>query len=279
MFGGNEASELSRALVLQPSSVVIAALSIIRVKNFQSGIYSNLHSVDALRGLRKICLRYSSATPRAKTKASSSSTLLSPPNYILLPSPSQEMKPNRFAFLLDPPTPPKSQHYVQTSILHSTPLAKGASDLYFFPPREPWSTTPSRPKSIFLFLPGQLVHCFSYPMSADALPSTTWTLPGNPGLLSYYVPFLTTLSLSPTFPPNCAILALAHVGHSPQLEVPELIGLNGVVESELAVVDELLEIVGTEGKLGLCAHSMGCWISVEVSSPSYRIPMNFEGKG
>lgn len=91
------------------------------------------------------------------------------------------------------------------------------------------------------------------------------TILGNPGLLSYYIPFLTTLSLSPTFPPNCAILALAHIGHSPHLEVPQLIGLDGVVESELAVVDELLELVGTEGKLGLSAHSMGCWISVEVS--------------
>ncbi|KAL7418141.1 hypothetical protein BDY24DRAFT_374212 [Mrakia frigida] len=150
------------------------------------------------------------------------------------------MKPNRFAFLLESPSLPNGQHFIQTSILHSTPLAKGPSDLYFFPPREPWSTTPSRPKSIFLFLPG------------------------NPGLLSYYIPFLTTLSLSPTFPPNCAILALAHIGHSPHLEVPQLIGLDGVVESELAVVDELLELVGTEGKLGLSAHSMGCWISVEL---------------
>lgn len=96
----------------------------------------------------------------------------------------------------------------------------------------------------------------------------TASVPGNPGLLSFYVPFLTTLAQSPLFPPNCAILAIGHVSHAPHLDQPEggPVGLEGLVQTQLAVVDELREILGQGGKLNVGGHSMGCWVAVEVST-------------
>ncbi|KAK4703826.1 hypothetical protein P7C70_g2392, partial [Phenoliferia sp. Uapishka_3] len=95
-------------------------------------------------------------------------------------------------------------------------------------------------------------------------------IPGNPGLPSYYTPFLTTLSAQI---PTAAIFALGHLGHSPAhapiaFTSRDSASLTEQVEHKVEFVEELVRRYGCgkpgKPKLVLIGHSIGSWICLQV---------------
>lgn len=120
-------------------------------------------------------------------------------------------------------------------------------------PQSPPPPTPTPPRVILLFVPG------------------------NPGLPQYYIPFLEGVQRA--LPPgSCAVYALGHLGHSPSAARiwtgRGIVGLMGQVEDKVKFVDELEEkwSVGKEGgpKLVVVGHSIGSWVICEVSLTGVR---------
>lgn len=91
---------------------------------------------------------------------------------------------------------------------------------------------------------------------------------GNPGLVEFYVPFLSALWEKDTTS-RLAILAQGHLNHTP-LPEPEFnaseYGLAAQVQSALEAFDALKAEFGREIKVFLIGHSVGAWISSQVSS-------------
>lgn len=135
---------------------------------------------------------------------------------------------------------------MQHSIWRS-PSSDHLTDLLHWP-QSPPPATPTPPKVILLFVPG------------------------NPGLPHYYIPFLEAIQRA--LPPStCAVYALGHLGHSPS--TPRIwtgtgaVGLRGQVEDKVRMVDRLEGEwgVGKEGgpRLVVMGHSVGGWVICEVS--------------
>jgi pimeloyl-ACP methyl ester carboxylesterase len=97
-------------------------------------------------------------------------------------------------------------------------------------------------------------------------------LPGNPGLINYYLPFLRTLS---TLHPGLTILGASHAGFTPaphRLNTawawkwgPGPWGLKQQVEMKKELLTHTLEeLGGGKRKVVLAAHSMGAWVAMEM---------------
>ncbi|KAI0045637.1 hypothetical protein FA95DRAFT_1560989 [Auriscalpium vulgare] len=93
-------------------------------------------------------------------------------------------------------------------------------------------------------------------------------IPGNPGLLGFYVPFLSAIHKAA--PESFAILAHAHqglsacVGGEKARRPTDLVGLPAQVDALLEVVDALRLTYGPETKILLAGHSMGSWLATQV---------------
>ena len=98
---------------------------------------------------------------------------------------------------------------------------------------------------------------------------------GNPGLLDYYIPFLS--HLRKLLPPDHSIISTSHIGHSPHLPSPVVaMDLPAQLESKLELVQTLcqsLEIWAKEApqydrsqrpKISLMGHSVGAWLICEI---------------
>ncbi|TFK56606.1 hypothetical protein OE88DRAFT_1730078 [Heliocybe sulcata] len=97
-------------------------------------------------------------------------------------------------------------------------------------------------------------------------------IPGNPGLLGFYTPFLSTLyekALASASAP-LAILAHSYLGHTPGLvddtvySKPERVGLTSQVHAVVEVVDSVRSVYGANARIVLAGHSVGTWTALQV---------------
>jgi pimeloyl-ACP methyl ester carboxylesterase len=105
-----------------------------------------------------------------------------------------------------------------------------------------------------------------FPSSSPSRPSSPYILfiPGNPGLVTYYTTFLSTLS---TLLP-CPILGISLSGFhrwqpSARDSVPGYWGLQEQVTHKLALTQSIATEQGWK-KVIIVAHSMGAYIALEV---------------
>ncbi|VDC05282.1 unnamed protein product [Peniophora sp. CBMAI 1063] len=109
--------------------------------------------------------------------------------------------------------------------------------------------------------------CLWWPPSNGATKPDTILIfiPGNPGLVTFYPPFLSAIH-SAQSTKSLAIVAHGHLGYNASSEWPEAshIGLTAQVAARLELIDTLVTEYGTEVKIILAAHSMGAWISTQV---------------
>lgn len=95
-------------------------------------------------------------------------------------------------------------------------------------------------------------------------------LPGNPGQVDYFRDFLDDLH---GMHPDLAIVAKAHLGHTPEYcMVPseKHTGLHVQVESALEMVD-VLKKTYPGARLAVAGHSVGAWITTQVRETYHLI--------
>ena len=92
---------------------------------------------------------------------------------------------------------------------------------------------------------------------------------GNPGLLGFYVPFLSAIWKGSA--PGLAILAHSHIGHTPGIEPvtsrkrsASTVGLHAQIQTIIEVLDDIVVTFGTGTKVVLVGHSVGSWLTLQV---------------
>ncbi|EAU92717.2 hypothetical protein CC1G_01762 [Coprinopsis cinerea okayama7 len=89
-------------------------------------------------------------------------------------------------------------------------------------------------------------------------------VPGNPGLIEFYTPFLEALYNRDTSG-RLAILAHAHIGHTPGVgSAKSDHGLTSQVQSAIEAFDALQSAYPADTKIVLIGHSVGSWICSQV---------------
>ncbi|KAF8977032.1 hypothetical protein BGZ46_007706 [Entomortierella lignicola] len=104
-------------------------------------------------------------------------------------------------------------------------------------------------------------------------------IPGNPGLIDYYVPFLQTVH--DTCQGKIDIFGASHLGHSAGSHVTDtskLFTLEDQVENKIAIVDKLREMYPVGTRFILAGHSMGTWLALQVlkARPNHGIERLFQ---
>lgn len=111
-------------------------------------------------------------------------------------------------------------------------------------------------------------HCLWWPPKDGSQPPEIALLfiPGNPGLVEFYTPFLSALH-DKDASSRLAILAHAHLNHTPlpssHLNAADH-SLTAQVQSAIEAFDALRSEFGNNTKLILVGHSVGSWISTQV---------------
>jgi triacylglycerol esterase/lipase EstA (alpha/beta hydrolase family) len=99
---------------------------------------------------------------------------------------------------------------------------------------------------------------------------------GNPGLIDYYIPFLT--HLHSLLPQSYALLCTSHIGHEGHLPTQPPTELGDLLESKIELVTALRQSLDTwasddqrkesgearRAKLVLVGHSLGGWLVCEI---------------
>jgi pimeloyl-ACP methyl ester carboxylesterase len=90
--------------------------------------------------------------------------------------------------------------------------------------------------------------------------------PGNPGLISYYEPFMA--SLSARFP-SASVHGISHAGHSPHVPASarRLFTLDEQIDHKAAFVSQLQRerlATGARGPLVVVGHSVGAYMAMRV---------------
>lgn len=104
------------------------------------------------------------------------------------------------------------------------------------------------------------------PTNGAARPDTVLIfIPGNPGLVMFYSPFLSSIH-STQSSKSLAILAHGHLGYHGSSEWPAAsqIGLTAQIAALLELVDAFIHEYGSGVKIVLASHSMGAWLSTRV---------------
>ncbi|KAF6766581.1 hypothetical protein DFP72DRAFT_1089123 [Ephemerocybe angulata] len=111
-------------------------------------------------------------------------------------------------------------------------------------------------------------HCLWWPQKDASQPPDTVILfiPGNPGLVEFYIPFLSGLQ-ERDHTSRLAILAHGHLNHIPlpnlELNVPNH-SLTAQVQSAIEAFDAIQAEFGSNTKFVLIGHSVGAWIASQV---------------
>lgn len=97
---------------------------------------------------------------------------------------------------------------------------------------------------------------------------------GNPGLLGFYLPFLTAIQ-DKASSTNLAILAHAHIGHTPGINSESdmdasIYGLTNQVQNAIEAFDAIKSTFSQKTKVVLLGHSIGSWFALQASHPSTR---------
>lgn len=150
------------------------------------------------------------------------------------------------------------------------------------PPPLPISSIRTGPRS----LPYDITH---FPPPSLTIKLVLVFIPGNPGLVSYYDSFLTTLqsSLPNEIKETTEIYAVGHLGHSLKGEKEGMVkgfkpsqqaSLEEQVESKIEFVDELKGKYGDDVKIMVMGHSIGSWVCLQVRpllfAPSFAARLN-----
>ncbi|KAF9273321.1 hypothetical protein BGZ68_001608 [Mortierella alpina] len=104
-------------------------------------------------------------------------------------------------------------------------------------------------------------------------------IPGNPGLIDYYTPFLQTVH--DTCQGRIDIFGASHLGHSAGSHVADpsrLYSLEEQVENKIAILDRLRETYPPGTRFILAGHSMGAWLALRVlkARPNHGIVRIFQ---
>ncbi|KIJ21921.1 hypothetical protein PAXINDRAFT_105532 [Paxillus involutus ATCC 200175] len=116
------------------------------------------------------------------------------------------------------------------------------------------------------------VHVHWWPCKAtDALPQTIFLfIPGNPGVIDFYPPFLNTVYDSDTSG-RLAVLTYSHVGHAPLLDSKHALyhldashfSLICQVQNALRIIDAVKSTFGASLRIVLAGHSVGAWLALQ----------------
>lgn len=95
-------------------------------------------------------------------------------------------------------------------------------------------------------------------------PTIVLFVPGNPGLVEFYEPFLSALYNTARATKNpTVILAHSFLGHTPGTVANET-GLASQVEGAIEALDALRSHYGPDAKTVLIGHSVGAWVCTQV---------------
>ncbi|KZT75067.1 alpha/beta-hydrolase [Daedalea quercina L-15889] len=114
---------------------------------------------------------------------------------------------------------------------------------------------------------GASAHSLWWPADIEQPRIILLFIPGNPGLVEFYTPFLT--AIHEKCARNVAILAHGHLGHSATIshggayKDASSISLTAQVESAIEATEALHDNF-PHARLVVAGHSMGCWISLQV---------------
>lgn len=110
-------------------------------------------------------------------------------------------------------------------------------------------------------------HAIWWPSSEPMNDSTVILfVPGNPGLVSFYTEFLSEIHEKV---PNLAILAHAHLGHTPAtidqnvFKDPASVTLDSQLKSAIEALDAITLVLKPK-RVMVISHSMGAWLTLQV---------------
>ncbi|EPQ60467.1 hypothetical protein GLOTRDRAFT_135140 [Gloeophyllum trabeum ATCC 11539] len=118
-------------------------------------------------------------------------------------------------------------------------------------------------------------HVLWWPFSKGPEPGAQSTLilfiPGNPGHLAFYTPFLSTIydKTAASSSSRLAILAHSYLGQTPGLaddnvfSHPERVCLTAQVQAVIEVLDSLKSAYGDNTRIVMIGHSVGTWITLQ----------------
>ncbi|KAF5384827.1 hypothetical protein D9615_001371 [Tricholomella constricta] len=117
--------------------------------------------------------------------------------------------------------------------------------------------------------PFGLSHALWWPAKLPTPETIILFIPGNPGLLDFYVPFLSALHEKDTTS-KLAIFAYSHIGHTPGIESPNILptsryGLVAQVEGSIEAFDAVRTAYKAETRILVVGHSVGAWLSLQVA--------------
>lgn len=150
------------------------------------------------------------------------------------------MPPSELPSFLSPSTTTDSNSGpFSCTFQHSSPL--GSSLVHWWSPKYP----SARPKTVLLFIPG------------------------NPGLIGFYTPFLSHIYDASSTDDSLAILAHTHVGYESsdgngRPRDKDHVGLTAQVAALVEVVDAIADSLGPEVEIVLAGHSMGSWLATQL---------------
>ncbi|KAF8078790.1 hypothetical protein FPV67DRAFT_1466481 [Lyophyllum atratum] len=109
-------------------------------------------------------------------------------------------------------------------------------------------------------------HALWWPAKLPTPETVILFIPGNPGLLDFYVPFLSSIHKKDKTS-TLAIFARSHIGHTPGIEPSNsssTYGLTAQVESSIEAFDAIQSAFGVDTKIIVVGHSVGAWLSLQV---------------
>ncbi|ESK98064.1 hypothetical protein Moror_441 [Moniliophthora roreri MCA 2997] len=130
---------------------------------------------------------------------------------------------------------------------------------------QPLTSKDSENRFIHAVFPHQhpfgLAHTLWWPAEQVSPKSIALLIPGNPGLLDFYVPFLSALKAKDK---GLAILAHAYINHTPEFTTATAQhGLTAQVQAAIETLDAVKKSYGS-AKIILIGHSIGTWVSLQV---------------
>jgi hypothetical protein len=143
-------------------------------------------------------------------------------------------------------TLPSTLPYKNAVYRHKSPLG---------PVHAQWWPCSTAPKVVLIFIPGRLKlswYCSSH--------LETLRLPGNPGLLDFYLPFLSAIHEGHGTP-GLALLSHGHIGHASGISLAQPdnrnpFGLTCQVQSAIEAYDAVKSYCDPQSKVILLGHSV-----------------------
>ncbi|KAF9916025.1 hypothetical protein BX616_004782 [Lobosporangium transversale] len=168
------------------------------------------------------------------------------------------------------------RHLIRISVMTISTLSVNPATLFKTPVRAIWNVE------------GENVPTLWWP-AKNPLPSSEnnvgephhtvlFMIPGNPGVIDYYTPFLQTVH--DTCEGKIDIFGASHLGHSWGSHITDtskLYSLEEQVENKIAIVDQLRKIYPAGTRFILAGHSMGAWLALRVlkARPNHGIERVF----